>query len=228
MKEIKKVMKHSLIFDYDSTICKIESLELLAAIALGDIPETERDRVLQEIEKITTLAMDGKMNFEESLARRLALFRPNRNHLELLVHELNNQITPSFWRNRDYIRENADQIWVVSGGFLDFMVPGLVEIFGIREDHIFGNTFLFEDDQITGFDPENPLSRSGGKAEVVRSLHVAGRICVIGDGYTDYQIVERGAADCFIAFTENVYRPDVVRLAQHVAPDFEAVRRLLP
>lgn len=64
------------IFDFDSTIIKLESLDELARISLKANPQ--KADLLQKIEQTTRLGMEGKLTFPESLAKRLELFHTNR------------------------------------------------------------------------------------------------------------------------------------------------------
>lgn len=65
------------IIDFDSTFVKIESLDLLASIALNGRPDQE-ERV-SKISSITDQGMNGDISFSESLSSRLALLDAHQN-----------------------------------------------------------------------------------------------------------------------------------------------------
>ena len=84
------------------------------------------------------------------------------------------------------------------------------------------NTFLFDEDGwVSGFDQENPLAHSKGKSRRLKALDLDGEIMVIGDAYTDFEMVEAGIAHKFFAFTENILRESILDKADHVTPSFD-------
>ena len=203
------------VIDFDSTFTKVEALDILCDISLAGRPE--REDVLQQIKTITDRGMSGEISFTESLNLRLGLLKAHRNHLPALIESLMGKISDSFQRNKEFLTENADHIYIVSNGFREFILP-IVTSLGIQEEHVFANTFVYDETgAIVDFDPKNPLSANGGKSQVIRDLNLNGEVYVIGDGYTDYEIRASGLANRFYAFTENVLRPSVVEKADHVA-----------
>lgn len=208
-----------IIIDFDSTFTKVEGLDELAAIALNGHPE--RDSIVQKISDLTNKGMNGEMSFAEGLRERISLLTANRSHIDSLVAFLKTKVSDSFQRNKQFLTENADQIYIVSSGFKEFIVPVATEL-GIRADHVFANEFIFnEDGNIIGIDEENVLSMDGGKIKLLASLKLDGEIFAIGDGYTDYELKASGLADRFYAFTENIERPRVMAVADHIATSFD-------
>ena len=209
------------IFDFDSTIINCEALDELASIALRN--RLDRDQVVAEIKNITNLGMEGKVSFSESLNRRFKLLAANKEHIDELVGILKNRFTKSILDNKEFFIKNADFIYVITGGFRDYVLP-VISNFGIAEEHILANEFIFnEKGDVVGYNKNNPLSRSGGKAEAVKGLNLSGEVIVIGDGYSDYEIKAGGAAHKFIAFTENVRREKVVERADITISDFKEI-----
>lgn len=207
------------IIDFDSTFTKVEGLDELAAIALEGHPE--RNKIVDQIRDLTDKGMNGEMSFAEGLRQRIELLPANQTHIEKLVEFLRTKISDSFERNSQFLRDNSDFIYVVSSGFKEFIVP-IVTALGVREDHVFANEFRFNaEGTIVGIDTENVLSTDGGKIKLLRSLNLTGEVYVIGDGYTDYELRESGLANRFYAFTENVERPKVVQVADHVAASLD-------
>ena len=97
-----------------------------------------------------------------------------------------------------------------------------MKAFRIPNSNIFANTFIFDRaGNIVGYDQKNPLAQDNGKYNAVRLLDLKDEIYIIGDGYTDYQIKQLGAAKYFIAFTENVTRKSVIKEADQIAPNFD-------
>lgn len=57
----------------------------------------------------------------------------------------------------------------------------------------------------------------------MEELNLNGDIYVIGDGFTDYEIRQAGLAKKFYAFTENVSREKVVKVADQVVTSFDEI-----
>lgn len=214
-------MQKYFIIDFDSTFTSVEALDVLGEISLQGRPDKES--ALQQIKDITDLGMDGSITFRESLEKRLVLLRAHKSHLPILIESLKKKVTKSFHRNKDFLQEHSPNIFIISNGFKDFITP-IVTHYGIRPEHVFANAFVFDqDDNIVGFDKENVLSANNGKVEQIRQLNLQGEICVIGDGYTDYEMRASGLAHKFYAFTENVERLKVIEKADHVAPSLDEI-----
>ena len=213
------MQKTSIIIDFDSTFLKVESLDLLASVALEG--SADQQEITSKIASITDQGMNGEISFAESLAKRIALLKASKTDIERLVVQLKDLVTPSFKRNSSFIKENAADIYIVSSGFKELIVP-VVALYGIDASHVYANTFTFnESDIINGVDEHNPLAGDGGKIKVAQLLNLQENVFVIGDGYTDYEIKEAGIATQFYAFTENVSREKVLNKADHITATFD-------
>jgi D-3-phosphoglycerate dehydrogenase len=209
------------IIDFDSTFTKVEALDILGEISLKDDPD--KAKKLQAIKDITDQGMEGKLTFRESLVQRLDILDANKEQISALITALKKKVSDSFQRNKEFLKENADDIFIISNGFKDFVVP-IVTDYGIKPENVFANEFVYDESgKISGFNEENPLSKNNGKPETIRSLKLEGDIYVIGDGYTDYEIKASGVANKFYAFTENVHRPSVSSKADHIAPSLDEI-----
>src|SRR3989344_5072186 len=142
------------IIDFDSTFTTVEALDELAKIALDDHPQKEK--ITQKIKEITRLGMEGKIGFEESLTKRLALFKPKKEHIIKLISLLQKRITPSIVRNSDFFVKNAKHTYIISGGFSEYIYQ-TVKPYGFGMKHVLANNFRFDkNDTIIGFDSKNP------------------------------------------------------------------------
>ncbi|MGV3639539.1 MAG: phosphoglycerate dehydrogenase [Adhaeribacter sp.] len=207
------------IIDFDSTFTQVEALDELGELSLQD--DETKELILNEIKNITNSAMDGNSSFTEGLSRRLSLLAANKKHLPLLIARLQTKVSESIKRNPEFFQEYADNIFIVSSGFKEFITP-IVTQYGIKEENIYANTFEFDEQgNITGFDKENVLSLDKGKIKLLEQLALQGDVYVLGDGYTDYEIKEAGLANKFYAFTENIARESVIAKAEHVAPSLD-------
>jgi D-3-phosphoglycerate dehydrogenase len=209
----------NVVIDFDSTFVSVESLEEFAQMCLKDNPK--RESILLKMREITKLGMEGKIPFHQSLSQRFALFTPSKKQLEAFIRKLTKYITPSIRANKAFFKENADHIYIISGGFVDYIYP-IVKPFGILRGHILANTFTYnKNGEINGYDKSNPLAKTRGKVVTVKKLKL-NNLTVIGDGYTDLEIKKQGVADRFYAFTEHISRAPVTKEADAILPNFDA------
>lgn len=207
------------VFDFDSTLTRVEALDVLAEMTL--MGKSNKDEIIAEIQKITNLGIDGDISFTESLERRIKLLNANKSDLDGLVTQLRQKISKSIASNKEFFEKFADDIYVISCGFKEFIDP-IVKDYNIPSDRVYANTFEFDEDgKIVGFDEENPLSQHNGKIECLKQMNLEGEVQVIGDGYSDYVMREAGIADKFFAYTENVHREKAASNADHVTPNMD-------
>lgn len=207
------------VFDFDSTLVRIETLDALADLALTGAPDA--DAVRAEIQRLTDQAMAGEIAFGEALRLRLALLPLTRAHIDALAERILDEGAPSVRRNRQWFLDNADRVAVVSGGFREVIAPIAARL-GVAADRVLCNDLRYDSEgRVVGVDDANPLSHAGGKAEVIRALNLAGPVIMVGDGWTDAEVKQAGAADRFYAFTEIVRRPSVMAVADVVAASID-------
>ncbi len=207
------------VFDFDSTLTTVEALDVLAEMTLQG--KSNKDEVIQEIQDITNLGIDGDISFTESLERRIKLLNAHRNDLGTLIEELRQKISKSIASNKEFFEKFSDDIYVISCGFKEFIDP-IVQEYNIPSDRVYANTFKYDEEgNIIGFDESNVLASHNGKIECLKNLDLDGEVQVIGDGYSDYVMREAGIADKFFAYTENVHREKATTNADHVAPSLD-------
>jgi len=207
------------VFDFDSTLTSVEGLDVLAEITLANNPK--KDEILQEIVDITNLGIDGDISFTDSLEKRIKAIGATKEDLDLLVERLKTFISDSVKRNKSFFIENSENIYIMSAGFKEFIIPVVAE-YNIPAERIYANTFTFDKEgKINGFDRENPLSVTDGKIQCLRDMNLQGEVQMIGDGYSDYVTRKAGVADKFFAFTENVTRPKTIKNADYIVPNLD-------
>ena len=213
------LVKRNFVFDFDSTLTRVEALDVLAEITLVGNPRKEE--IIQEITEITNQGIDGEISFPQSLEKRIQLLKAKKSDLSLLIGELKKHVSSSIERNKEFFESFSDDIYVISAGFKEFIDPIVAE-YNIPSERVFANTFQFdENENIIGFDKENSLSKHNGKIECLQKLNLDGEVQVIGDGYSDAVTKEAGVADKFFAYTENVLRDKTVANADHVTPNLD-------
>jgi D-3-phosphoglycerate dehydrogenase / 2-oxoglutarate reductase len=196
------------VIDFDSTVTQVEGLDELAAIALKG--QADGAEIVKKIKGLTDAGMSGEISFSEALKSRIELLKANKSHIEILIDFLKTKISDSFLRNKSFLKEYNADIYIVSSGFKEFILP-ITQSLGLKDENVYANTFTFDEEgNITGVDQSNVLAQTGGKIKLMESLKFEGHVSVIGDGYTDFEIKKAGFADRFYAFTENVERPKVI------------------
>jgi D-3-phosphoglycerate dehydrogenase len=206
------------IIDFDSTFTKVEAMEELADIALQGNPR--RGEIVAEIKRITDLGMNGEISFTESLERRIALLHANRSHLEPLVEHLRTRVSASIERNRAFFREYADQVYIISNGFREFIVP-IVTAYGVKEENVIANTFEFD------AGATSPASTAATRCRPTRASPSASKAQParrrVRDRRRLHRLRDQGGRlrQQVYAFTENVERERVVDKADHVTPSLD-------
>jgi phosphoserine phosphatase len=200
----------SVVFDCDSTLVRIEGIDELAG-----------DRI-DEIRKMTELAMDGSLALEEVYGRRLALIDPTREAVDALgrayaaalVADARETVRALLWLGKD--------VRVVSGG-LRPPVEAVATELGIPPSRVAAVGIAFDGEgRYLDFERDSPLARSGGKPDVIARWKLPRPSLLVGDGSTDLEA--SGAVDCFAAFMGVAWRDavaadaDVVLSAPTLAP----------
>lgn len=186
--DVYRKSKRIVVFDMDSTLVAGELIDILA----------ERKGVADAVRSITRKAMDGDIDFEESLRHRVAMLAGLP---ESVLHEIAAALplTPGAEEVIRVLKRLGYKLGVLSGGFTVF-AAALQERLGI--DYAFANTVEIHDGALTG-KLVGPIVDGPGKArllaeiasrEGVRPDQVVG----VGDGANDIPMLQ--AAGLGIAF----------------------------
>ena len=209
----------TLIFDFDSTLVRIETLEALADIALEG--HSDAVSIRAQVGSLTDRAMAGEVDFGEAMRARLAMLPLTRAHVQTLADRILDEGTPSVRRNLRFFNENAANIIILSGGFREVIAP-VAERLGVSPDRVICNDLVYDaDGVVTGVDDANPLSYENGKPTVIKALALKGPVVMVGDGWNDAEVKLGGAADRFYAFTEIARRDKVVAVADGEAKSID-------
>lgn len=168
------------VMDVDSTLIQQEVIDLIADYA----------GVMPEVKEITEQAMSGKLDFRQSLAKRVGL-------LEGLTEEIFQwlkpqiQLTPGVPELISAVHELGGKIGAVSGGFSQVLEPLAKEI-GL--DYWMANSLEVQDGKLTG-NLVGPVIDAEAKATALKSWAVDSgisleRTIAIGDGANDIQMLE--------------------------------------
>lgn len=220
-------MPRLIVFDVDSTLLSVESLDFAVARALKRVKDGPARA--EQLARITDDGMSGALDFRTSLERRLAIARLTERQVESAAAALRSRATPGMAALLERLRAKSFSVAAVSGGFVELIGPALSEL-GFAPGDVRANRFIYENGRASAFDRANPLSKSGGKALAVAALkaQLTMRSAVmIGDGMTDYEAFEAGAADAFIGFGGVRRREEVARAAPAYAESVDALAALL-
>jgi D-3-phosphoglycerate dehydrogenase len=197
---------NSFIFDFDSTIVSIETLDTLIKQNLRD------DEGKRRIDEITTRAMNGELDFNASIIARLRLAGATVEHFSQMARHIGDFLTPGIADLLNFLERKGQELFIVSGGFLEIIRPVAARL-GIPDENCFANEYIADaDGNVVGL-KEGPLIYEGGKSAVVRGLRernrLPGVVVMLGDGMSDYRVYAEGLADLFVGCGFHVARPNV-------------------
>lgn len=165
------------VFDMDSTLIQQEVIEMIAAYA----------DVEPEVEKITTAAMEGKIDFTESLKQRVGLLKGIKGDV---FEDLKEKIsfTPGARELTKSLKERGIKLAVLSGGFIP-LAEYVKEQLGL--DYAYANQLEIDSSTFTLTGKTQGMIVNGEtKAELLKQIAQKEGIdlnnCVaVGDGSND-------------------------------------------
>lgn len=191
----------SVIFDCDNTLSAIEGIEEISA--------GHRDAIT----RMTEAAMRGDVPLEEVYGRRLALVRPTQSALEELGERYVANLVPGARETVAGLLRAGVDVRILSGGLRPPVVI-VARALGIPAEQVTAVDIYFDENgDYAGFDEASPLTRSAGKAEIVRAwgASLPRPAMLVGDGATDLAAAHE--VEMFVAFAGVVERPAVVQAA---------------
>lgn len=203
-----------LVFDMDSTLIQMECIDELA----------RQCGFYQQVAEITELAMQGKLDFSQSLKQRVALLKdlPLK---EVTALASNLPVTPGVVDVVAWAKQNDAKIAVVSGGFTPF-VNALKD--QLQLDYAFANELEKTSSHLTGKLIGNIVDGEQ-KKEILKSLQKqlglsTDEVWAIGDGANDLAMMS--SAGLGVAFDA---KPAVKEQASAaiVKPDMRELLKLL-
>lgn len=213
----------NVIFDFDSTLIRFESLELVMADLLqGD--QSKR----QQIEALTHAGMNGEISFRESLEKRLKIAKPTQQALNAFVaHYCPGALTLDIKALIGQLHAHDVKVWIISGGFYELILP-FAKYLDIPASRVFAGNLHW--DQKGAFDCLNNDngfcdSKVNGAQKIKEQF--IGKTVIVGDGFTDYELYNAGIANDFIAYTEHVRRDKVLSVATLCAKNVDELEKLI-
>ncbi|XXF79165.1 phosphoserine phosphatase SerB [Myxococcaceae bacterium GXIMD 01537] len=173
--------KRMVVMDMDSTLIRIEVIDELARAA----------GVGEQVAKITERAMQGEMDYDESLRQRVGLLKGlDAGVLQRIAENL--PLTEGAETLVRVLKHLGYRTAVISGGF-SVAAEALKTRLGI--DHAFSNVLEVVDGTLTGR-TLGPIVNAARKAELLEQLAqaegmVLEQVIAVGDGANDLLMLER-------------------------------------
>lgn len=167
--------KRLIVFDMDSTLIQTEVIDEMAAVmGAGD-----------EVRAITEAAMNGEIDFDESLKNRVAKLKGLKiDQMEDILHKL--PFTPGVEAFVKTVKDLGYKVALISGGF-SFFAEALKEKLNL--DYAFANDLVIKDGALTG-EVEGTIINAQQKALLLKVIAQQEKISLeqvvaIGDGAND-------------------------------------------
>lgn len=177
--DIYRHARKLVVFDMDSTLIQGEMIDVLA----------QQAGVGKQVAKITASAMEGNIDFKESLTRRVSLLKGlDANVLPEVARNL--VLTEGAERVIQTLKKLGYKIGIISGGF-DFFGEYLQKKLGM--DYVFANVLEIENGEITG-NISGDIIDGPKKAELLKTIATVENISLqqtiaVGDGANDLPMI---------------------------------------
>ena len=203
--------KKLILFDLDSTLIKEETIDEIAALA----------GVEEEVKEITREAMNGKLNFGQSLEKRVSLVKGlPMEKVKELVSRL--RLTEGAEETIKELKKRGYIVGVVSGGFT-VATDRIKDILGL--DYAYSNELIENDGILTG-EVRGPIMDENAKGKILEEIAKKEGIdlkdtVVVGDGANDISMFKK--AGLKIAFCAK----DILKKNADVAIEKRDLREIL-
>jgi phosphoserine phosphatase len=202
------------VFDVDSTLSALEGIDWLASRC--------GDEVRRHVAETTDRAMRGEIPLASVYGERLAAVAPSREEIEQLATEYVSRAEPDAQEALAKLTNAGVHVVLVTAGIKDGVIP-LAQSLGVSPENVNAVSVYFDTaGKYAGYEADSPLTRNGGKAEVVRSLGLPHPILAVGDGITDLEMktLPPPAVDSFAAYVGVIDRPQVSSVADYIVRSF--------
>lgn len=171
------------IFDMDSTLINAEVIDQMAhAHGVGD-----------KVKEITMRAMNGELNFDQSLSERVKMLK-GLSQTQMRELDKTLPLNPGVEDFMKKVQALGHKTAIASGGF-SFFANDLGK--RLKMDHVFSNELEFKDEVLTG-GVLGKVINAEAKAEIVETLSekeqlTPAQVITIGDGANDIPMLSKAA-----------------------------------
>jgi phosphoserine phosphatase len=201
------------IFDCDSTLTKVEGIDILA----------ESTGKGWRVGVLTRAAMDGQVDLEAVYDKRLRALKPTRAQVRAIRQVYKQNIVEDATAVIALLQQLGHKVYIISGGLAEPVTEfGLflgvprrhIRAVGVDYDELAGDSWYLagqaaEEQRYLAYH-RGALTISDGKAQMVEELlaGTSGRSMLVGDGNSD--LLAAGAVDLFVGYGGVVKRPRVL------------------
>lgn len=200
-------------FDFDSTLIKVESLDLLG----------ERRGVGDEVTAMTARTMNGEVPFADVFREKMKLISPTSLDVEVVAKECIDQMVSGAKDVVNLLHVLNKQVYILSANFYPMILP-LAKHLGLSKTEVIANEIFFDaQGNYSGFAADSFLSRDHGKIRMLSQEKLkGGSLALVGDSVSDLEAAS--VVDLFVGFGGVVRRSKVEQQAKH----FVSMPSLLP
>lgn len=211
----------TIVFDFDSTLIRVEILDVILAGRLVD------PALREELGRLNREGMEGTRTFASSLSARLRLARPTREEMTSFGEDAWQYLTDGMEQLVRELRTVGHEVWIVSGAAREVVLP-LAERLGVPPERVRALEYRWgERGELLGIAEGDPLLEGKWLAvEDVAEGWTRPRIAV-GDGITDFALREHGCVELFVAYAEHARRDPVLQRCDRSAACTAELRALL-
>jgi phosphoserine phosphatase len=188
--------KKLVVFDMDSTLITAEVIDEMAS----------KHGVGDKVKLITTRAMNGELDFNQSLTERVSLLKGfHRRHMQDILSELT--FTPGTAEFLQTLKQAGIKTAIASGGF-EYFARHVQE--KLQMDYCFANNLEFDGDVLSG-NIHGPIVNAEVKQQIVTELaqkeHLRlDQVVAIGDGANDIPMLLKAGLGIAIHAKEKVQK----------------------
>jgi phosphoserine phosphatase len=168
------------VFDMDSTLIGGEVIDELAKLK----------GVGEQVKSITARAMNGEIDFTQSLKERVALLKGLHRHQVLDVHH-HLPLNPGVLKTAQVLRENGIHTAIITGGFT-FFAEEVRQKLNFHEAH--ANTLSFIGDELSGLVEGKVIDGQGKRTwmeKIAQRLNLTlDEVAAVGDGANDLPMIK--------------------------------------
>ncbi len=200
-------------FDFDSTLIKAESLDLLGS----------RRGVGEKVAVMTKRSMDGEVAFADIFIEKMQLIAPTKNDLDLVAQECVGLLVDGAVEVIKILCALDKQVYILSANFHPMILP-VAKKLGLDESSIIANEIFFDgDENFSNFNTSSLLAQDCGKTKVLQQeKQKGGRLALVGDSVADWEAASE--VGIFVGFGGVVQREKVFKESKY----FVSVPSLLP